>query len=109
SRWRVEDARMSNANRPAAAQARAHHPRSPGGLWRLVAGPATWAVHFLLSYVTVAVHCAKTPAVDATLGGTALALWTYTAVALAMIAAIGWAGWRQHRHGASPLPHDAGT
>src|SRR5690606_2849535 len=30
-------------------------PESRASLWMLTAGPATWAVHFLLSYVTAAI------------------------------------------------------
>lgn len=87
----------------------ARHPRSPGGLWRLVAGPVIWALHFLLSYVTVAIHCAKAPAMDAPLDDVGVTLWTYTALALVAIALFGWVGWRQHRHEESQLPHDAAT
>jgi uncharacterized membrane protein YozB (DUF420 family) len=28
-------------------------------LWRVIAGPSIWAVHFLICYVTAAVHCQK--------------------------------------------------
>src|SRR5690606_25747914 len=84
-------------------------PESRGGLWRLTAGPAIWALHFLLSYVTAAIHCAKAPVAAAPLGGVRVALWTYTALALAAIAYAGWRGWRQHRFGASQLPHDEAT
>lgn len=87
----------------------ARHPRSRGGLWRLVAGPTIWAVHFLLSYVTVAIHCAKASTADAPLDDVGLALWAYTVVALAAIAVFGWFGWRQHRHEQSSLPHDEAT
>jgi hypothetical protein len=75
----------------------------------LVAGPVVWALHFLLSYVTVAIHCAKAARHAASLGGAATALWIYTALALLMIVAFGVAGWRQHRHGDSSPPHDAPT
>src|SRR5690606_23148142 len=34
-------------------------PERRASLWRLVAGPATWALHFLLCYVTAAVWCEK--------------------------------------------------
>jgi len=75
------------------------------GLWFLVAGPVVWAVHFLASYITAAVWCARAvPA--APLGPARLALFAYTAVALALIAWLGWRGWRQHRAGQASLPHD---
>lgn len=79
-----------------------------GGLWQLVAGPAAWALHFLLCYVTAAIYCAKA-AGAVPLGGARLALWLYTAAALGAIAAFGWRGWRRHRAGRAALPHDAGT
>ena len=30
-------------------------------LWSIVAGPTIWAVHFLFSYVAIAIFCAKRP------------------------------------------------
>ncbi len=84
-------------------------PRSRGGLWMLVAGPVVWALHFLLSYITVAIHCAKVANYDASLGGAATALWIYTALALLVIVAFGLTGWRRHRHAESSPPHDAPT
>lgn len=100
------------ASTPAATSAPPIAPQPPhgrGGLWRLAAGPAVWALHFLLSYVTVAIHCAKATRFAAPLDGARTALWIYTALALALIAAFGIVGWRQHRHGESPPPHDAPT
>lgn len=93
----------------AATPERSQAPHSRGGLWRLAAGPAVWASHFLLGYVTVAIHCARAAGPDAPLDGVRVALWVYTALALVAIVLFGWAGWRQHRHAASPPPHDAPT
>ncbi|MBK8908530.1 MAG: hypothetical protein IPM60_11690 [Rhodospirillales bacterium] len=56
--------------------------------WDLIIGPTVWAAHFLLSYVTAAVFCAK---VGGDLAPVRLAVAAYTAVALAVI---GWAAWR---------------
>ena len=80
-------------------------PESRASLWQLVAGPATWAVHFLLCYITAAIWCAKAtqPARSA---GAPMVLWIYTAVALALIAVFGWRSLRQHRWGQASLPHD---
>lgn len=80
-------------------------PEGRASLWWLVAGPAIWAAHFLLSYVTAAIWCAKASRL-APLGNVRLVLWTYTALALAAIAVCGWRGLRQHRWGAASLPHD---
>lgn len=83
-------------------------PESRASLWRLVAGPAIWAVYFLLSYITVAIWCAKVPFV-APLGNMRAMLWIYTALALGAIAMCGWRGLRQHRWGSASLPHDAAS
>ena len=83
-------------------------PRTRGGLWRLTAGPLVWAIHFLASYVTAAVWCARMmPA--ASLGDARTALFAYTAVALALVALLGWRGWQRHRAGRQPPPHDDAT
>ena len=84
-------------------------PERRASLWQVTAGPATWAVHFLLSYVTVAIWCAKATAVAASLGGARTALAVYTGVALAAIVAFGWHAWRRHRWGEAELPHDAAS
>ena len=73
--------------------------------WTLVAGPATWALHFLACYVLAAVWCAKMSRVAA-LGEAQIALWVLTAVALVVIAGFGWRGWRAHRRGRAAVPHD---
>ena len=82
-------------------------PESRASMWLLTSGPATWAVHFLLSYATAAIWCAKAATVAAPLGTVRVALVAYTAVALAAIAAVGWHSWRQHQWGDAELPHDA--
>ena len=84
-------------------------PESRASLWLLTAGPAIWAVHFLLSYVTAAIWCAKAATAAAPLGAARVALVAYTAVALVAIAALGWRSWRQHRWGEAELPHDAAS
>lgn len=61
-------------------------------LWRLTLAPVTWAGHFLTSYVTIAVICAKNPAA---LPVSRFALVLFTLAALAMIAWLGWKSWRQ--------------
>lgn len=76
--------------------------------WTLVAGPATWALHFLACYVLAAVWCARMSRV-ASLGEARIALWALTAIALAAIAWFGWRGLRAHRQGKARLPHDDPT
>lgn len=84
-------------------------PESRSSLWMLTAGPATWAVHFLLSYVTAAIWCAKAATVAAPLGTARIALAAYTVVALVAIAGFAWRSWRQHQWGDAELPHDAAS
>ena len=78
-------------------------------LWRLVVSPAIWAAHFLLSYVTAAIWCAKYVPRDGTLNPVRWAIIAYTAAALIGMAWNGWDGYRRHRRGHSMLPHDDDT
>jgi hypothetical protein len=78
-------------------------------LWWLSAPAAIWALHFLLSYATAAVWCAKHAGPSGAAGGAQLAIGAYTLIALAAVTAVGVRGARHHRHGGSPPPHDADT
>lgn len=80
-------------------------PERRASLWKLVAGPVTWALHFLAGYVTAAIWCAKAPW-PADTGKLHALLWGYTVVALAVIALFGWGALRQHLWGDAALPHD---
>jgi hypothetical protein len=75
-------------------------------LWLLPASPMVWALHFLLSYATAALWCGKFGGPGAPLDTARLAILGYTLVALAAVAAIGIHGYRRHRFGGSPPPHD---
>ena len=75
----------------------------------LAASPLVWAAHFLLSYITAAVWCAKFAQPGDSLSGVRIAIGIYSVLALAAIAAVGWRGLRSHRHGQAALPHDADT
>jgi hypothetical protein len=81
-------------------------PEENETLWLLVAAPAIWAAHLLLSYATAAVWCAKMAGPDASLWDVRLLVGVYTAIALVAIGAVGWGGLRRHRHGAETAPHD---
>lgn len=78
-------------------------------LWLLTASPVLWAAHFLLSYGTASVWCAKVAGPGGSLGGVRAAIVVYTVVALAGIGVIGWVGYRRHSHGDAALPHDDDT
>ena len=54
-------------------------------LWRVIAAPIVWAVHFLFCYVYGAIHCAKAGR-DASLAGPTYVIVGATAIALALIA-----------------------
>jgi hypothetical protein len=57
--------------------------------WVMVASPLVWATHFLASYATAAIWCAK---IGGPLRGARVAIAAYTVVALLAVAAIGWRG-----------------
>lgn len=58
-------------------------------LWRLIVSPTIWALHFLASYVTVAVFCERAGR-DAALGRAEVVVVAYTVAALV---GIGWSIW----------------
>lgn len=64
-------------------------------LWWVAAAPGIWAAHFLASYATVAIWCAKLGAA-APLGAARVAVFAYTAVALAGVAVVAWRGKRSY-------------
>lgn len=78
-------------------------------LWLLTAAPMIWAAHFLLSYITASIWCAKVVGADGSLATVRVAIGVYTALALAGIGIIGWSGYRRHRYGNAELPHDDDT
>lgn len=77
-------------------------------LWWLAVGPGIWFAHFMVSYVTGAVWCAKF-APGGAFWSVRTAVLVYTLVALAGIIAVGWRGYRHHRFGKARLPHDENT
>jgi hypothetical protein len=87
----------------------AHLPEKHESLWPLTLSPVLWAAHFLASYITVAIWCAKVAGRDGALGGARVAIAVYTAAALAGIGLAAWSGYRRHSHGDASTPHDADT
>jgi hypothetical protein len=75
------------------------HPEHEESLWALTIAPTIWAVHFLLSYGSASVWCAKLGPAAGSMGGIRAAIAAYTVVALIAIAATGLAGYRRHGHG----------
>lgn len=86
-----------------------YEPIRRDSLWMLTISPTIWAIHFLGSYVTGAVWCAKYAAEDGSLGGARVAIAVYTVIALTGIGITGWIGHRRHRLGDASLPHDDDT
>lgn len=84
-------------------------PERDASLWRLVVPPTLWFVHFLLSYGTAAVWCAKYADESWGRGATRAAIAAYTIVALAGIVAAGRRGFAHHRYDDAELPHDDDT
>ena len=80
-------------------------PERKENLWLLVISPSIWVAHFLLSYVTAAIWCAKFTR-DGSLGPVRGAIVIYTLLGLAGIGMTGWLGYRRHRFGRAPTPHD---
>jgi hypothetical protein len=82
-------------------------PESEESLFTLAAPPLVWAAHFLVSYATAAIYCAKLAGPDGSLAPARIAIGVYTAVALAAVAFLGLRGYRRHRAGGgAPPPHD---
>ena len=75
------------------------YPEKRESLWVLTASPVIWAAHFLTSYITAAVWCAKVVGRGGALGGARLAIVVYTAVALVGIGIVGWRGYLRQRQG----------
>ena len=74
-------------------------------LWTLTFSPAIWAAHFMASYITTTIWCAKL-SLDGSLGHSRTLVAAYTLVALLAIGFTGWQGYRRHRHGSETRPHD---
>jgi hypothetical protein len=75
----------------------------------MVAGPTTWAVHFMLCYGTAAVWCAKVVGTGGSLATARTAIFFYSLAALVIVGALGWIGHRRHSFGDAELPHDDDT
>jgi hypothetical protein len=90
------------------ATAHSMHERHES-LWWLAVSPTIWAGHFLLSYMTAAIWCAKFAPHDGTLGPVRWAIGGYTVAALMGIGLTARHGLRRHRRGTESVPHDFDT
>jgi len=87
----------------------AAYPERKESLWLLAVSPTIWAAHFLLSYVTVAIWCAKVAGRAGLLGASRTMILAYTILALIGIGITTWRGYRRHDIGSASLPHDFDT
>lgn len=87
---------------------RARPAEKDESLWWIAVPPTIWMAHFLASYLTAAVWCAKKGR-GASLDVPRLAIAVYTILALAGIGLVAFRAWRRHSYGDSPPPHDADT
>jgi len=78
-------------------------PLDKGSLWLLTIAPTIWAAHFLASYLTGALWCARFAGPTQALGAVRTAVFWYTAVAIVGIGVVGWEGLRRHRHPSTGL------
>jgi hypothetical protein len=86
-----------------------HLPEKHESLWIVTVAPAIWSVHFLASYITVAIWCEKVAGRDGSLFGARVAIAVYTVIALIGIAITGYIAYRRHRTVEGERPHDSDT
>lgn len=75
-------------------------------LWEVTASPLIWAAHFMLSYLSAAIFCAKLPSLESSLDPVRMAIGIYTVVALTAVAFIGARSARRHRRADESAAHD---
>ncbi len=78
-------------------------------LWLLTLSPAIWMAHFLASYITVALWCAKVAPRSGPLGSARAAVLAYTIVAFFAVCAAAWFAYRRHKPSDTVVPHDFDT
>jgi hypothetical protein len=84
-------------------------PERDESLWILTISPTIWTAHFLLSYISAAIWCAKIAGRNGGLEEIRLAVAGYTVVALIGIIIVGWRGFSRHTIGSTTGPHDFDT
>ncbi|QDU40870.1 hypothetical protein Mal4_52330 [Maioricimonas rarisocia] len=72
-------------------------PEREESLWVLTVSPTVWAAHFMASYITAAVWCAKFADSTGSLWPARMAIAIYTVVAMVGICVNGWIGLRRAR------------
>jgi len=82
---------------------------SRDSLWMLMAPLMIWAGHFLASYLTAAIWCAKYAGTSGSLMPVRVAVGVYTLAALLGIGVTGWCGFRRVSFHRDDMPHDDDT
>lgn len=84
-------------------------PERNESLWMLTASPTIWAAHFLASYLTAAIWCAKYAGPSESLGTARVAIAVYTLAALLGIGIVGTIAFRRVSFRREDMPHDDDT
>lgn len=84
-------------------------PERDESLWSLIVSPIIWAIHFLATYLTAAIWCAKFANSNRPFDEVRVAIGVFTVIALAGIFVNGWGGYRHHKFGGESVPHDDDT
>ena len=86
-------------------------PESRESIWLLTISPTIWSGHFMATYLTAAIWCAKLDDSGASFVNVRIAIGIYTLLALIGIAFVAGLGYRRHAARPVPLdiPHDADT
>ncbi|HVS62621.1 MAG TPA: hypothetical protein VMT85_03845 [Thermoanaerobaculia bacterium] len=103
------DRAVASAEDVAGGDAAAGPPEHAESLWMITMAPLLWAVHFLASYLTAAIWCARSWTPGEGLGPVRIAILIYTVIALGGIVAVAVIGLRRHQLGTATVPHDFDT
>lgn len=86
-----------------------HFPEQEENLWLLALPLTIWGGHFLFSYWTAAIWCAKFSSPSGSLGPVRIAIGIYTLLALIGLGITGWIGVRRVSFNREHIPHDDDT
>jgi hypothetical protein len=80
-------------------------------IWLLTISPIVWSLHLLASYITAAVYCAKYADGDIRFQTIRMVVGGFTMLALGIIVAVGYVGYRRHglRPASTSLAFDTPT
>ena len=76
-------------------------------LWRLIVPPSIWAAHFISSYATVSIWCAKAADYGSPFWQVRMIIAAYSVLALAGIGVTGWIGYSECSRGTAAPSQDS--